>query len=477
MKTIFDNSMVAHVWASQKQREARSGNGNFYFQGPALYSYGTHYVVGFLPGNDVALLNSDGYSVSTNRHKSNAWRAVRHMTIYNVPGLTGIAHHTLPGLLRTDDADARARHKKALQDHVRLHAGEIEPGAACYLLSLAEGRVAATPKARLASVKRAAATFRRLQREAARIAADKRDREAARVKRDRLAYAARAARTPDSSVADYVRGTALYQLQRTALELFHAQRAANKAGRTAQAKACARILKQVRAAIALDKRKSERKDLNRYTRTMVRALRPATPDARVQPGPALTSYHWGERAKAAQWVLKHGRAVGGLKRATFESIYSDATAKQAEIQERENRERFEREAAKRAAWLAGEAGYWHGSDARGGALLRAVKIERDAMGEIVAGELQTSWGANVPLAHAVRAFRFIKLCHDTGRAFQANGRTIRVGHFAIDRVEPSGDFKAGCHTFNWQEIERVARALGVFELSADDSAVVESAHA
>ena len=91
MKTVFDNSMTAHVWASRSQPHGRSNNGNFYFEGRTLYSYGGHFAVGYhMPdeASGVVLLNSDSYSISTSKHQNEAWGATRHMTRASVPGLT-----------------------------------------------------------------------------------------------------------------------------------------------------------------------------------------------------------------------------------------------------------------------------------------------------------------------------------------------------------------------------------------------------
>lgn len=109
-------------------------------------------------------------------------------------------------------------------------------------------------------------------------------------------------------------------------------------------------------------------------------------------------------------------------------------------------------------------------------LIRATGVERDASGAIVGGLLETSHGADVPLAHAVKAFRFVKLVRERGETWRRNGRTIRVGHYQIDAID-AGGFTAGCHRINWGEIERLARELGVLDAPADDSAVIQSAHA
>lgn len=76
-------------------------------------------------------------------------------------------------------------------------------------------------------------------------------------------------------------------------------------------------------------------------------------------------------------------------------------------------------------------------------------------------ELQTTRGARVPLAHAVKAFRVIKRLHDKGQAYQRNGHTIHLGHFALDSIDSAGNVRAGCHEVAWDEIARVATIAGV----------------
>lgn len=111
----------------------------------------------------------------------------------------------------------------------------------------------------------------------------------------------------------------------------------------------------------------------------------------------------------------------------------------------------------------------------GSAFVRAVDVTRDAAGVITGGTLQTSQGADAPLTHAIKVFKFAKLCRAKGQAdsafegWHANGRTLRAGHFTIDRVDADGGFKAGCHKFAWPEIERLARELGVFDLAPENT--------
>ena len=93
MAEVFSNDMVAHVWAQQRQQSGRSHNGNFYFEGRTLYSYGTHYPVGiFAAVGGPVFLNSSKSSITTEgKHKGPARYAVRHLERLYLPGLDEVA--------------------------------------------------------------------------------------------------------------------------------------------------------------------------------------------------------------------------------------------------------------------------------------------------------------------------------------------------------------------------------------------------
>ena len=76
MRTSLRNTdEAAHVWAAQTQQHGKSGN--VFFEGPTLYSYGTHFPIAKVytlqdTGERIALFNSRTYSNSTSRHQSAA---------------------------------------------------------------------------------------------------------------------------------------------------------------------------------------------------------------------------------------------------------------------------------------------------------------------------------------------------------------------------------------------------------------------
>jgi hypothetical protein len=140
------------------------------------------------------------------------------------------------------------------------------------------------------------------------------------------------------------------------------------------------------------------------------------------------------------------------------SLPADLSGMVAECQAIEKREkaRKQREQAKRAReeqerirqWVDGETDYCPSN----GQPIR-LRVKGD--------ELQTTRGARVPLDHAIKAFQVIKRLREKGQAYQRNGHTIHLGHFALDAIDPQGNVTAGCHNVAWEEIERVATLAGV----------------
>ena len=178
----------------------------------------------------------------------------------------------------------------------------------------------------------------------------------------------------------------------------------------------------------------------------------------------------GKYAKARQRKPEHLDALRRLVEeangyATFFGLRTrltlpdDLTAMIAECQaiEKRERERKQREERKRQReaqerlqkWVDGE------SDYPPSAYGQPIRLR------IAGDELQTSRGARVPLDHAVKAFRVLKRLHDKGQAYQRNGHTIHLGHFALDSLDTEGNVTAGCHTVQWEEIARVAALAGV----------------
>ncbi len=137
MATVFSNDMVAHVWAQNSQPSGRSHNGQYFFDGPTLYSYGRHFAAGHIMPDGAALITSDSYSITTSRHVSRAHRAVRGRA-YTVPALTDLVHSHA---FRSDPAKAA----DSILYHVKRHALRFSDESALYLLGVC-GRARSWPK-------------------------------------------------------------------------------------------------------------------------------------------------------------------------------------------------------------------------------------------------------------------------------------------------------------------------------------------
>ncbi len=70
MKTVFNNSMVAHVWAQQNQDNGRNSNHSFYFESDIIYSYGSHFPIARFVDVNTVLFTTETYSVTTSGHIS-----------------------------------------------------------------------------------------------------------------------------------------------------------------------------------------------------------------------------------------------------------------------------------------------------------------------------------------------------------------------------------------------------------------------
>lgn len=83
-KKVFSSvAEVAHKWASQSQESARNSSGSIYFDGPTIYSYGSHFPIASFHGG-LVLFTTASYSTSTSQHVNAARSAVNHETTIRV---------------------------------------------------------------------------------------------------------------------------------------------------------------------------------------------------------------------------------------------------------------------------------------------------------------------------------------------------------------------------------------------------------
>ncbi len=144
---------------------------------------------------------------------------------------------------------------------------------------------------------------------------------------------------------------------------------------------------------------------------------------------------------------------------TEEMIAECARIQKREREQQRKREiKLERERAERTReaqkhiqkWVLGKSDYLPGE-------VYNLPIRLRVAGD----ELQTSRGARVPLAHAVKAYRIIRRYREYGETYQRNGHTIHLGLFPLDVIDDQGNVTAGCHNVAWKEIDRIATLTGV----------------
>ncbi len=535
MKTVFPNAMVAHIWAQGRQESGRSGHGNVFFEGPRLFSYGHHFLTAYRLPDGAAFLNAGKYSVSTSRHQSQAWRAIRGSGIHMPGALMGNGRSQgfpLPDFMDSRifglnvwtwpdgfQSDSPYGHEGRLRSEARNEkrpATEAEMKAArpALLKLFLDCPETAPAESIVAAFRYAGASPEEAAKAAAKVAAfhvkQAKDEAAALAKeqaKQRASFARAQAATPLEVFRGFVDYARAYIAQnngrgaaeRQAADLLATAKALLKAGKEARArgwnqiaadlKAREKLLRQGAAGLeSFADRSQARANWGLYREAVqggakalkagVAGLPPFWKAARqgaeslrnaCQNGLKGQAYM---KARAALAGADLARMVEGLEALAL------AFAEREEAGLREERAAaLAKAAAALATWREGE-GALPGrlSDLTGGALLRARGVQRDEAGAITGGALETSWGASVPLPHAIRAFRFLKLCRDQGTAWDANGKTLTVGHFRIDRVESTGDFKAGCHRINWPEVAALAARLGLSDLAPADTRE-ERAHA
>jgi len=460
-----------HAWAHQSQTFGQNSFGNLYFDGAAIYSYGSHFLAGFriMPDGDrhggVALLTLEKASVTTSGHMSSVAGSCGFLPRYYIPELT-----ELRNILQSDPAKLEDFQRNGISNHVKRHIADYSDESAIYMLDYAgfhsAPKLVAKWRKELAD-KQAAEIKRDIKRELA--SAVFMAKETIKLFKERIRLESFIAECITECIKD--NSGKSYKLESQIKKARHAHKHLPK---KTHGKLKAAMWDLIKILVATQKEgaaKNEKHRAHKFFSDKVNSYRTFA-ERRTNDQP-FGSTAWNEWHNDAKWLrafLKKYRPISGkAARVTLadnigkiELAYNEAIA--IELAEREARqireraERFAREAQKRNDWLAGLSGYWNGTDEAGGALLR------------VNGEwLETSQGARVPLEHAIRAFPMIKLCKERGKSWQRNGARLPVGTYQVDAIYPNGDFKAGCHLIRWPEVERIARQLGVFEAPAHDT--------
>lgn len=89
VKRVVSSGQVPHLWFHKVQDSAKNSNGSLYFDGPTIFSYGSHFPIArhVQSGKKSAVLFAEkDYSVTTSGHKSAVRSAIPEgMSIFHVP--------------------------------------------------------------------------------------------------------------------------------------------------------------------------------------------------------------------------------------------------------------------------------------------------------------------------------------------------------------------------------------------------------
>jgi hypothetical protein len=91
-KYVFDSGEIPHLWVHRTQDEARNRQGNLYFNGDTIYSYGSHFPIARHVTNEAGeravLLTTATYSVTTSSHCSAVRSAIPSgIRVFHVPNV------------------------------------------------------------------------------------------------------------------------------------------------------------------------------------------------------------------------------------------------------------------------------------------------------------------------------------------------------------------------------------------------------
>ncbi len=464
-KFVFgDHSNTCHVWAQQNEatREGRSSDGRIRFDGPTIYSYGSHFPIAHFTekkfeGRRIVLVESAGYSTSTGKHKSLVRGALRGLPIWqvSVDGLKALLDRSLDW----SGKGKRAKLKRELFETAleSLASAERDTNAGRHWATspreareeLQALKVALDIGAKIPDNVVAWSDERRARRE--------RERDAKKLG-EAIAYI----RGPiDFGLSDilpatlrvippderrYTYSSAIREISEKRTKCYRVRAVLGKAKRyPGLVKRASKAIKLLTAALAQWK-EGEEAALHRERREAdlqtLQGVREWRADA-TKSGEPRGLWNYEETARLAALAYSQGDTELG------DYLRDNVSLKKwrQEVPETFKVETYGRPTVTREEWLAGKGDASAFAHVYG---MAETLLRRQG------DELQTSRGARCPWPHAVAAFEIAQRCRATQETFTPNGHTIRVGHFSVDRIEPCGDLHAGCHHLDFAEMLRLA---------------------
>lgn len=395
MKTVFSNQELFHIYASGTQSHGRSSNGNVYFEGGVLYSYGKHFPIALEYG-DKYLFTNDSYSMTTSKHVSQARRALRHRDCIELPALRVVQE-----LLWI---------KKRAKQGDKYYKQDLPKQAAAYCKGMAREIQNAQEK-----LKRARSDWMQkhwqgeieLHEFAARfvwqnIAGRKSDPIKGALKQDKQERKGRLITGIIYDVDQFTRGAKFAKAREYALEIAKMRR-------------------------NLLRNEHDRKDLE-YIAIRVRAACESRMSDLRRKNTVINAGNREFMTKA--WQSKLNAAYNNAELAIERYINPIYAVACAEVKRFQDMTRKEKEARFHAREIHGISG-------------------RDIICRVHKENVETSGGARVPLDHAIRLFKFAEHCRNDGKGYEGG---LNIGAYNLNKIEPSGNVTIGCHYITWEAI-------------------------
>lgn len=404
MKTVFSNQELFHIYASGTQENGRSHNGNVFFSGSTLYSYGTHFPLA-IRYKDKFLLNADSYSVTTSKHQSQTRYALRHCETVSLPALRVVAEII--------------RHKQALgrydKEQRKYRKQELDREARAYVQGMAREIKHAREKFDRA---RSIHSLNHWQREM-----DRFEKAALFVWRD-------LAGKRSNPISGAIKA------ERQAIKARLKEAIAFDLERFTQENLEARAQKRLAELTAMREKLEAEGDVE-YTAIR---LRNACESVQHELGSKRVAINAGNReflTKEAQAKLEAAYAIAdSVWQQYFGAIYQEACATVKRYQEMEYQERLQK--------------------------FHAREIHHIGTGDVacrVNGDtVETSRGARVPLDDAIMLFNAARVCRNSAKQFSHDdkGKQVKIGAYRLDRIDAEGNATIGCHYITWHAMQDCA---------------------
>lgn len=409
MKTVFNNQELFHVFASGTQEHGRSANGNVFFSGDVLYSYGTHFPLAVRYKGKM-LLNADSYSVTTSKHQSYAASALRHFDRIRLPALRVVAD-----LVQRKKRAATYGKGQVGKEARQVAMQDIAREARSYVKGMAREIENASEKLSRARSERMRnhwqSEITRYENAAQfvwnEIAGKRSNPIAGAIKEERNATKARLKSAIAFDLEQFTRENK-EEIARKRLQELHAmrERMSEKLGDSEDKEYAA-----IRIRTACESVQSE------LTRKRV----------------AINASNREFLTKSEQGRLQAAYAIGdAVWQEYFAALHQEACATVKHFQDMEYVQRVQR---------------FHARE------IHSIGIG-DTVCRVNGDTVETSRGAKVPLDAAVKLFNAARMCRLHGKATATAGN--KIGRYRLDGIDKEGNARIGCHYLTWQAIEDCA---------------------